>query len=525
MDFLHRFVGDLGAALAAGNVVIGNRLGLFRGPGRPDRPRPASWRSGRAPTRGTSPSGCAARPSGGYVTRAESRRRGDLRDDRGAGPSAWPTRTTRSSLRAGSCSRSARCKGGSGSPRPSAPATGFGWHEHDDDMLVGCDGSSAPATTRTWSPLAPGARRGGGQAQGRGAVADVGFGPRRVDIVMAQAFPTLSFVGADYHEGSIERRGPHAERGAGRHGEQNPLRRHGRRPRPRLQPGRRRLRPRDDVRAAFTTWATRVGAARRIRGALARSGRRIHARRAARRATHVEDNLNPLGRVFYGALGLICTPGLARAARSGEAIGTQAGPDAHITAVLHRGRVPPFVPHRGRDPRQPRSTRPVRSRSRSGPGRPESAGARDRSGAGSAMRAWNRESGAVERDGVPRRLRGVRRRRADGRLRCRSTGRSSQSRGLEGAGALPARRRFRVDHLRRPRATARSDRPADAGGVRRPHDVAADALAVLDAHGRRARRAGRAVVRGGLDALHAGRRPPRARGRAWSRSRPSAAGS
>ena len=29
MDFLHRFVGDLGAALAAGNVVIGNRLGLF----------------------------------------------------------------------------------------------------------------------------------------------------------------------------------------------------------------------------------------------------------------------------------------------------------------------------------------------------------------------------------------------------------------------------------------------------------------------------------------------------------------
>ena len=29
MDFLHRFVGDLGAALSAGNVVIGNRLGLY----------------------------------------------------------------------------------------------------------------------------------------------------------------------------------------------------------------------------------------------------------------------------------------------------------------------------------------------------------------------------------------------------------------------------------------------------------------------------------------------------------------
>ena len=30
MDFLHRFVGDLGATMAAGNVVVGDRLGLYR---------------------------------------------------------------------------------------------------------------------------------------------------------------------------------------------------------------------------------------------------------------------------------------------------------------------------------------------------------------------------------------------------------------------------------------------------------------------------------------------------------------
>ena len=30
MDFLHRFVGDLGAAMAAGNVVVGDRLGLYQ---------------------------------------------------------------------------------------------------------------------------------------------------------------------------------------------------------------------------------------------------------------------------------------------------------------------------------------------------------------------------------------------------------------------------------------------------------------------------------------------------------------
>ena len=30
MDFLHKFVGDLGATMAAGNVVIGHRLGLYK---------------------------------------------------------------------------------------------------------------------------------------------------------------------------------------------------------------------------------------------------------------------------------------------------------------------------------------------------------------------------------------------------------------------------------------------------------------------------------------------------------------
>ncbi len=30
MDFLHMFVGDLGATMAAGNVLVGDRLGLYR---------------------------------------------------------------------------------------------------------------------------------------------------------------------------------------------------------------------------------------------------------------------------------------------------------------------------------------------------------------------------------------------------------------------------------------------------------------------------------------------------------------
>ncbi len=60
MEFLGRFVGDLGATVAAGDVVIGDRLGLYRALA----PAPAT--AGELATRTntnepTSRSGCAAR--------------------------------------------------------------------------------------------------------------------------------------------------------------------------------------------------------------------------------------------------------------------------------------------------------------------------------------------------------------------------------------------------------------------------------------------------------------------------------
>ena len=60
-EMLGRFVGDLGATITAGGVVIGHRLGLYRaladGPGSADE---VARRPGA--TRGTSRSGCAGRP-------------------------------------------------------------------------------------------------------------------------------------------------------------------------------------------------------------------------------------------------------------------------------------------------------------------------------------------------------------------------------------------------------------------------------------------------------------------------------
>src|SRR5689334_4389392 len=50
MEFLHRFVGDLGATIAAGGVVVGDRLGLYRALAEtPQRPSELANRTGTAP--------------------------------------------------------------------------------------------------------------------------------------------------------------------------------------------------------------------------------------------------------------------------------------------------------------------------------------------------------------------------------------------------------------------------------------------------------------------------------------------
>src|SRR6185437_902286 len=49
-DFLNRFVGDLGATMAAGNIVLGDRLGLYKAlTDGPRRPQEVAARTGTAP--------------------------------------------------------------------------------------------------------------------------------------------------------------------------------------------------------------------------------------------------------------------------------------------------------------------------------------------------------------------------------------------------------------------------------------------------------------------------------------------
>ena len=85
---------------------------------------------------------------------------------------------------------------------------------------------------------------------------------------------------------------------------------------------------------ACTTWATPIGAATHVLDSLARDGTWLIVEPLAN--DRVEDNLNPVGRVFYNASTLICTPA-SLSQEGGLGLGAQAGEGRLRDVVLEGG--------------------------------------------------------------------------------------------------------------------------------------------------------------------------------------------
>ena len=145
-----------------------------------------------------------------------------------------------------------------------------------------------------------------------GKAADVGCGHGASTILLAKAFPKSDFVGYDYHGPSIETATQRAKDAGvvnARFEVADATAFHGK----------------DfDLIAFFDClhdMADPVGAARHARGALKADGTCMLVEPFAGDA--IADNLNPVGRMFYGASTLVCVP--VSLARNGPALGAQAG--------------------------------------------------------------------------------------------------------------------------------------------------------------------------------------------------------
>ncbi|MFL5924619.1 MAG: class I SAM-dependent methyltransferase [Gaiellaceae bacterium] len=200
---------------------------------------------------------------------------------------------------------------------------GFGWGDHGHDVLEGCERFFRPGyhanLVGTWLPALDGVV----EKLERGArVADVGCGHGASTVLMATAFPNSTFVGSDYHEGSIATARARAEAAgvadrvsfevapaAGYPGEGFDL---------------------VTMFDCLHDMGDPVGAARRVRELVAADGTWLIVEPMA--GDRVEDNLNPVGRAYYGFSTLLCTPA-SLSQEVGLALGAQAG-EARIREVV-----------------------------------------------------------------------------------------------------------------------------------------------------------------------------------------------
>ena len=203
---------------------------------------------------------------------------------------------------------------------------GMGWHEHDHRLFRGTERFFRPGyrghLVSEWIPALDGVEE---KLEEGAKVADIGCGHGASTIIMAEAYPNSEFFGFDYHEASIERaREAAKEAGVG----------------DRITfavasakdyPG-----TGYDLVCVFDClhdMGDPVGASKHILETLAGDGTWMIVEPFAN--DRVEENLNPVGRVFYGASTVICTPA-SLDQEVGLALGAQAG-EARLTEVLNEG--------------------------------------------------------------------------------------------------------------------------------------------------------------------------------------------
>ena len=204
---------------------------------------------------------------------------------------------------------------------------GVGWHEHSPCLFRGTERffrtGYAAHLVHEWLPALAGVR----EKLERGAkVADVGCGHGASSILMAQAFPNSSFIGFDYHGPSVER-----ARAAAREA--------GVEQRCRFEVADAKSYPGNDydLVAFFDClhdMGDPIGAAKHVRQSLGADGTWLIVEPFASDA--VEDNLNPVGRIYYAASTMICVPA-SLSQDGGMALGAQAGEAGCVKWLLAGG--------------------------------------------------------------------------------------------------------------------------------------------------------------------------------------------
>lgn len=317
-ELVGRVVGDLGGAMTAALVLIGDRLGLYKelaafGPlsarelaHRTDTTERyvREWLSNQA--------------ASGYITYDSASRRFYMTPEQRA---AFADEGGPAFMAGGFQLVSAAFKARPRIEEAFRTGEGLDWCDHDPALYEGTErffrSSYVANLISRWLPALDGVvdrlRQGG-------VVADVGCGHGASTVLMAQAFPRARFRGFDYHHPSVEAAKKRAaaagvEANATFHVAESTE-----------FPGRGY-----DLVCHFDClhdMGDPLAAARHVREAIGPEG--VWMIVEPRAGDDLGDNLNPVSRVFYAASTMICVP--ASLAHEGPALGAQAG-EARIRAL------------------------------------------------------------------------------------------------------------------------------------------------------------------------------------------------
>jgi len=320
-QFIGKFLGDVGAAIHGPSILIGEQLGLYKalaaaGPlssdglaekaGIPER-YAREWLAGQA--------------ASGYVEYDVSTKRYWMTPEQAFAltvednpvymPGVYYTiaSTYKDQRKIAEAIKSGK---------------GFGWHEHQNDLFIGTKKFFRPGylanLVSSWLPSLEGVVP---KLEAGARVADVGCGLGASTIIMAKAFPKSKFIGFDYHLESIEWAQNDAVTGNVTSNTDFEV-----------STAKDYRGPEYDLIAFFDClhdMGDPVGAAKHARQRLKPDGTLIVVEPFAKDS--VEQNLNPVGRIFYNASLLICVPA-SLSQEVAKGLGAQAS-DASLLGVFH----------------------------------------------------------------------------------------------------------------------------------------------------------------------------------------------
>ncbi len=318
-DFVHKAMGDLGSALTASLVVIGDRLGLYRAMAGAGPLTPAELAQRTGTVERCVREWLAAQAAAGYVDYDAASGKYTLPEEQAA---ALSNEESPACVLGGFLGMTSAMKAESKVADAFRSGKGVGWHEHDPGLFEGTERFFRPGynanLVNSWIPALEGVK----EKLAKGAVAaDIGCGHGASAIILAKAYPRSTFVGFDYHAPSIEAaRQRAAAAGVG--------------DRVRFEvASAKTYGGKYDLVAHFDClhdMGDPVGAAAHVRETLKPGGTWMLVE--PRAGDNVEENLNPLGRIFYSVSTLVCTQA-SLAQEVGAALGAQAG-EARLRDVV-----------------------------------------------------------------------------------------------------------------------------------------------------------------------------------------------